>query len=379
MKAIPLDSNATKRHVYLDIARIFAILSITCYHAFSRSFALGVNHLQEYTSHCLLFTVLKSLLYVFCRLGVPMFLAITGALLLNKSMESSRDLSRFYKHNWLSLLITTEIWYVIMYWFVLLSPGNTVLETQGLGVAIVGMIKTMLFIDQTTLSSMWYMPMILCVYTTIPFMNIVKNKLSGMNALKYLLIPLILTYCVSTMLPVINDLRTVNSRVPWSSALSESNLISQYYLYIFIGYFVSKGMLQRFKTRYILLGAGLSLAVCWAYQFYGFSQTNTLYMRYQFPMLPICTGFLLELFRRLPQLPKKCAGVFAYLSKISFAIYFVHILLVTALTWIPAIHLLPVHFKFALLEAVSFGGSILIIVPLSQIPFLRKYLFLIKA
>ena len=39
-----------------------------------------------------------------------------------------------------------------------------------------------------------------------------------------------------------------------------------------------------------------------------------------------------------------------YLSKISFAIYFVHILLVTALTWIPAIHLLPVHFKFALLE-----------------------------
>lgn len=45
MKAIPLDSNATKRHVYLDIARVFAILSITCYHAFSRSFALGVNHL----------------------------------------------------------------------------------------------------------------------------------------------------------------------------------------------------------------------------------------------------------------------------------------------------------------------------------------------
>ncbi|MBR6815931.1 MAG: hypothetical protein IKM60_00300 [Clostridia bacterium] len=68
-----------------------------------------------------------------------------------------------------------------------------------------------------------------------------------------------------------------------------------------------------------------------------------------------------------------------YLSKISFAIYFVHILLVTALTWIPAIHLLPVHFKFALLEAVSFGGSILIIVPLSQIPCLRKRLFLIKA
>ena len=51
----------------------------------------------------------KALLTVASRYGVPLFLMITGALILRKRFETAEDVRRFYRHNWLSLLITSEI------------------------------------------------------------------------------------------------------------------------------------------------------------------------------------------------------------------------------------------------------------------------------
>lgn len=91
-----------------------------------------------------------------------------------------------------------------------------------------------------------------------------------------------------------------------------------------------------------------------------------------------CAGFLFELLRRKSHCFSKLSRPITYLSRISFGIYFMHIIVLNLLitymdftTW-----LLPVKMLF--LEGVSVGGSILLIALLSQIKPLRKYLFLIK-
>lgn len=106
-----------KRLFYLDVARFIAIISISLNHAVNRSYENYNNQMAEFFALPFGSTLFKTFISVFSRIGVPLFLMITGVLILNKKMESASDVKRFYKHNLLSLLITTEIWYVLMYWF----------------------------------------------------------------------------------------------------------------------------------------------------------------------------------------------------------------------------------------------------------------------
>lgn len=157
------------RSYYLDIARAIAIISISLNHAVNRTYDNYSGQMEEFLESSYLSSLLKSVVTVFSHLGVPLFLMISGALLLHKRMETADDVKRFYRHNLWELFITTEIWYFIMYWFIFFEDISTGYWEEGLAGTLLGCVKTMLFLDQITMGSMWYMPMILCLYTTIPF------------------------------------------------------------------------------------------------------------------------------------------------------------------------------------------------------------------
>ena len=94
------------RILYLDAARCAAVFLIALNHAVNRSWANFGAVAEEFHSISLPSTVVKALLTVASRYGVPLFLMITGALILRKRFETAEDVRRFYRHNWLSLLIT---------------------------------------------------------------------------------------------------------------------------------------------------------------------------------------------------------------------------------------------------------------------------------
>ena len=108
------------RSLYLDAARVMAIISITLNHAVNRSYDNYNNQMGEFFRIAFASTLFKTVITVFSRIGVPLFLMITGALILNKKMETKEDVHRFYKHNLLSIFITAEIWYVLIYWLMTL-------------------------------------------------------------------------------------------------------------------------------------------------------------------------------------------------------------------------------------------------------------------
>lgn len=96
--------------------------------------------------------------------------------------------------------------------------------------------------------------------------------------------------------------------------------------------------------------------------------------------MPVCAGFLFELVRRNAHSVQKAKQPITCLSRISFGIYFVHVIFVTVLVALLG-RFAPGLFRpvrLILLEVLSVGLSIAVILPLSKIKLFRKYLFLIK-
>lgn len=133
------------RSYYLDIARAIAIISISLNHAVNRTYDNYFGQMEEFLESSYLSSLLKSVVTVFSHLGVPLFLMISGALLLHKRMETADDVKRFYRHNLLELFITAEIWYFIMYWFVFFNDISSGYWEAGLADTLLGCVKTMLF------------------------------------------------------------------------------------------------------------------------------------------------------------------------------------------------------------------------------------------
>lgn len=372
-----------KRQYYLDILRAVAIISITLNHAVNRSYANYSGQMAEFYSIPLWSTMLKTVVTVFSKIGVPLFMMITGVLIMNKKMDSKEDIKRFYRHNLLSLLITTEIWYVLIYWYLVFFGNNNILENRGIWGTIGGMFETMLFQNQVTFDSLWYMPVIMCIYTTIPFVIMAKNKLSGEKASAWLVLPLIIVYLNNMVLPAVNAVLESQALRTFTSTLQMVDLVAYFYIYIILGYFVGKGILDKWKTWVVALIALGSFALCCGFQLYMYAQPMDHLMDYDFPLLPICAAALLELARRKAYLLKAVRKPVEGLSRISFGIYFLHIVIMTVLNsdkldaivhqsqWNPVL-------KLAYLEIVSVGASIVIIVLLSNIKPLKKYLFMIK-
>ena len=99
------------RKPWLDIIRATAILCVVLCHsveAFYRPVLLGQLRLS------FPFWNIENLLFTVGRIGVPLFLATTGALMLPRDYP---DVSAFYKKSLFPLFLTTEIWIFFNYIF----------------------------------------------------------------------------------------------------------------------------------------------------------------------------------------------------------------------------------------------------------------------
>ena len=369
-----ISGSRPERKFYLDLARTVAILSITLNHAVNRSYDNYYYPQAEFQVLALWDSAFKAIITVFSHIGVPLFLMISGALLFTKRMETGEDLKKFYRHNLLSLLITTEIWYVIIYFFMVFWDPSTTILSGGPTLVLGGLVQTMLFQNQTTMASLWYMPMIMSLYTTIPFAIIAKNKLG----LKALLLPMILVFLNFMAIPAFNVIQGVRGSWKLYTALREYNLCSVYYLYIFAGVAVSEGVFRKLTTRTVGWLTGICFTLTCAYQLWLYSTPANHLLMEPSPSILITATLCLELIRRIaPRFEGWKKGI-TYLSKIAFGIYFVHILIMSAMYWYMDLNAVARPLRVIFFEAVSFIGSIAIIWALAKIPVCKKYLFLIK-
>lgn len=164
--------NLYKRVVSIDLLRAFAIITVVLCHSTENIYTMNQSFLSQISVQSRLFAIAS---FSVGRLGVPIFIFITGYLFLKRKYDDASCLI-FWKKNWIGLLITTEIWIILYHIFFAIfynQPFNTKL-----------MLENMLFLKQVPLSHMWYMPMIIGLYIFIPFVANAVQKFS-VNVLKW--------------------------------------------------------------------------------------------------------------------------------------------------------------------------------------------------
>lgn len=366
-----------KRVVYYDFARVFAIISISFNHAVNRTFDNYTDTQAEFLSLDHQTILIKTCVTVFSRLGVPIFLMLTGALILSKSFETKDDLKRFYTHNWLRILITTELWLAIYYWFYYYLCPETYLLDLTHDELIHRFITTLLFVNQATEGLMWYMNMLIPLYTLLPVFAVFVSK-KGFG--RYLILPSFFTLFVTVIVYDVN--RNLAITNPDPEALIVTNLyapLTYFAVYVLAGYAISKGVLRKFPAIFILLLAGEFFALAVRYQLWFYEGPTNDLVSYDSVPLMLCAMTLFEFFRRLDgKVMAFFKGILSHISRRCFGIYFLHIIIMELLCWHYDLSAFTQVQTMLIIQAVSVVGALLIIEILSIIPPFRKYLFMVK-
>ena len=107
-----------KRIRWIDLARAFGILTVVLCHCVHEIYRLQLTYMSSLHRTGRLFGFAA---FTAGRLGVPLFLMISGYLLLNRSYTADRC-RHFFRHNFLRLLACTEIWF--LFYHIFLSVTN---------------------------------------------------------------------------------------------------------------------------------------------------------------------------------------------------------------------------------------------------------------
>lgn len=347
------------RKPWLDIVRTLAIICVVLCHsveAFYRPVLLGQGTLSFALWN------IENFLFTLGRIGVPLFFATTGALLLPRKYTNA---NYFYKRSLLPLLLTTEVWIFFYYFFNCLMNHKSINFLQ--------LLMEMLFFKASSLSHMWYMPVILGCYIVLPFIAQLLNSTPNLRQYSLLYYLGIFFFFV---IPTINvflaeaftNIPKINIQIDtgfWGSCFS---------FYIISGYLISEHqLLKKFKTHVLSSGIIVAFIFNSIGQYFLYShhyyKSTWLYWYTDFPIFLIGV-FTFELLRRTynEKTSLKHRTFIEYTSRCSFGIYVIHkpilMILQKLLKHIPSIFVLN---QIILLFIVGFFGSLIILYPFKHI------------
>lgn len=352
------------RNISLDGIRALAALCVVINHAVEQIYSLKIDFIVKSTFRIKLFSIAG---FTFGRIGVPLFLLLSGYLLLQRNYDKKQTI-KFYKHNFLPLLIVWEIW--IFIYSVFLSLFNQV------PFDIQEYLRKVFFLEHAGLPHAWYMPMIIGIYLFIPYVASALQKMNG----KMLLILLFVIYIYLYVIPGINLFQTA-FQIPieqrFNNQLELSFSGGKYGFYLILGY-----CFWRYKKRIDYFLANIKfyfiiIMLC-AVTFLGtvyiqleFYSLNYQYgLWYDFFLMPILGSCVFLSFMKL-KWPIVMHSVLTQLSTCAFGIYLLHELIL-----MPCIRKIgDVYDKSTEVVVLSIGVyfvSFVIVEILSLVPNLNK-------
>ncbi len=353
------DYTGQRPHImWIDLLRSFAICSVILVHVLDKTQSMNLDYMSGADLHT---QICAFVLFTIGRLGVPVFLFITGYLLLDRQYDRKACV-HFWKRNWLGLLATTEIWIVI--YNVFLSWYNNT------GFSGILLLKNMIFVEEVDMSHMWYMEMILGVYLFIPFVAVVLQKFGW----KTFWLPMLFVLCYSYVVPTINVFLKACQKLEISSVLDLSFGGGIYGFMIILGYFSRKGMFKKISEKYLYLTAVAGLALTVMLQLFSYHHGYQWTLWYNCVFVLISAFCIFEIVSRKKKIPfqKLCRS----LAKCSFGIYLVHFPLLMLIKRFYMVELVSpsLVISFFLTLTVSW----LLVLLLGKIPGIGKILFFMK-
>ncbi len=294
-----------ERLAWIDYARTFAILCVIIVHSTEAVYPINVETLTMLVNHSSWIVIS---LFTLGRLGVPIFLFISGYLLLDKEYDD-KGIRNFYRHNFCPLLITTELWILIYGLFTMWytsSPFN-----------FKDVVKDVLFFRLCDMSHMWYMPMILGIYLWLPLMA----KVVRTSNIRYVEVLSGFAFIILFCLPVINVFRDVAGKSLLNSYIDMGCSGGIYGMMLLFGYYVKKGEFDSVPTPLISVTGIASFGLTVYTQYYSNAHGVNYAVWYNSASLVICS---LAVFILLARLSLKRNRLIEQISILSFGIYLIH-------------------------------------------------------
>ncbi len=357
-----LTGDSKTRIQSIDLLRCFAICCVILVHVTEEIYTLNLDHML---GDALYRRVFITTCFTIGRLGVPIFLFISGYLLLDKDYDTE-SCKRFWKRNLLGLFITTEIW-IVLYSIFYNAITDSVME-WGL------VFRNLLFVADmpSAISHMWYMYAILGIYIFVPFIAMGLRKFDW----QILRFPYILAFCFLTGIPTINVFLN-------SLGLTDYLLVQKldlsfaggaYGLMFLTGYLFKKGMFRKIKAGVlILIGAASFVFTIWI-QFFAYNHGYQYNVWYTCAFLIITCICIFELVSRREQM--KVPGWIINLARCSFGIYLIHYPVRRLL--IMNLNIQSQSVKTAVVCVLTLAISWVIIWAVGHLPKISKVLFYYK-
>ena len=352
----------TNRQPWLDMLRMIAILSVVLCHCVEGVYSFDVNSIQSLGVVNRIFAVS---MYTLGRVGgVPLFLMLTGYLMLDRDYDTQGCIY-FWKKNWLQLLICTEVWIVLYEVFLL--------AWQGQPIPIGYLVRAMLFLEPSSMYHMWYMPMLLGFYALIP---LVASGLQKVDK-RILVFPFLLFAAYGFGVPFYNAVTTILGKAPAVNQFSLGFSGGVYGLYLVSGYLVKKHFFEKIKTTVVVTVAIGAFLGAVAFQNYTCSKGISVGIWYDSPFVLVCAVAGFELISRY----RKKIGENPFMelvSRYAFAIFLMHMVVRTmTMPWILGLNL-PAPIKLCFAWDLFTLGGLLIAWLIGKIPKVGKYVIFFK-
>lgn len=349
-----MDSALYKRNHSLDVARIVAVLAVVMVHC-SAPFVKGN---QQFSFEFIFGNLFDSI----SRIGVPLFLMISGALFLDERKEVT--LKNILLKNVKSLAIITIIWAIIYS-----SVYNIVFPLLN-GESI--NVKSFISGIANGHYHMWYLYMIIGLYIITPFLK----KFVCKENKEMVLFFIIISFCLHFFTPIINAMCELGLNLSIINTFINKfhlDFFGGYITYFLVGwYIVHIGIKQKWLTyvMYFLGAAALAFIVLFV-QYTG-DYTNA-YENICAPVFVYSISVFLALNNININFKEKTAKKLTTLSKLTFGVYIIHVLVLSVYSI-----LFPYSRYSALYIVVCFAivvcSSFLISYVISKIPVLKKIL-----
>nr|WP_315187102.1 acyltransferase family protein [uncultured Albidiferax sp.] len=330
-----------RKQPWADLCRVLAIFGVILIHACGASFyQYGKISEKDWLS--------SNLLDSFVRCSVPLFVMLSGALLLKINEEASTPLDIAKRIS--KVLVPLLFWNIIYLQYISYFNGKK--------------IDWLSMLNQAPMYHLWFVYMIIGIYIFLPVLQAIFQIISNRRDLQiYLLILWLIINCLPIYLPL-----------PLLSMLQQTSFLG------YGGYFIIGGIITLNKNKKIstslwtaiyLTSVAITFFLTWNSSKQVNSLVETAYLYFSFNVILAAIASF-TIFSRI-YINTYFSSVFRWISERSFLIFFIHVVILEKVNnQIIALNFnIPALISILLISAITFGiclaiASLLRLIPKSR-------------
>ncbi len=353
-------SLGTGRVFSFDVMRVIAVAAVIMIHTVSTDVATAPINSSDF--------VISNIFSALSRLGVPIFVMISGALMLNEDKDIQ---SRKIIKNALIFFLILCFWSLFYAWhYEIFLPlvNNEDISLKNFVAELVGGRR-----------HLWYMFMIVGLYLLTPILRLFVKRSNSSYILYFIALALVFQFSVPLVNFAFNELigEAINAEdfVTKYAGKFYLDFLGKYVVYYLIGWYVTNiEIKKRHRIIIYLCGFAGALVTVLGNQIFSTESERVHGLFFENIIINVlCYStavfvWLYYLFK--DKNTKKHEKTFAKLSNITFGTYLVHVVVLTT-----AIDLIEIDFVLAeilVIWLVTFVLSYLLAYILSKIPFVKR-------